>query len=306
MNTLRQFEVVCTIARERSISRAASVLKVSQPTLSKLLVKIEEDIGLPLFDRSTFPITLTQAGERYLSAGEKILNADHQLMKELDDIRSGKGGELKLGISASRAPYIVPQLLHRFYAMKTVTDDCRIVIHELTTDKLVEELERGELDLIISLLDDSTRKYAHIGLFPERVLMACPKEWSDEGAENLLRSKTLITLGKGQRLRDAIRAVTRTAESADSVIECQSIELAIELVNSGLGITLAPSYLRSHSKYDHVAFLPFPDEWYTRYAAVLNRNVCVFFRDERFLNSMEKKLIRACGELPAIVDAYDE
>ena len=73
MRKLRQFEFVMEIARCGSVSKAARYLNLSQPTLSKYIANLEEEIGLELFDRTTIPLKLTEAGRRYLAAGDRIL-----------------------------------------------------------------------------------------------------------------------------------------------------------------------------------------------------------------------------------------
>ena len=101
MKTLRQFEVVTEIVRQESISKAAKVLKVSQPTISKLLHTLEEDLGLELFDRTVMPLKLTQAGEIYVSAAQKIVDINSQMTKELSEIRNDSNKTLREDIRRS-------------------------------------------------------------------------------------------------------------------------------------------------------------------------------------------------------------
>ena len=114
MNELRQFELVLEIARCRSISGAAKALKISQPTLSKYIANLESKLEMELFDRTSIPIRLTKAGERYVSAGTKILDTYRQLGKEFSEIRADAQEEIRIGISPSRARYFIPKLISEF------------------------------------------------------------------------------------------------------------------------------------------------------------------------------------------------
>jgi len=82
---IKQFEYVIAIANTGSFSRAADQLNIAQPTLSKYIRKLEQSIGIELFDRRTIPIRLTTAGELYVIAGKKMIDNDHQLQKQLQE-----------------------------------------------------------------------------------------------------------------------------------------------------------------------------------------------------------------------------
>ena len=95
-----------TIAQYGTITAAAKQLYISQPSLSQTLRQIEDEVGTPLFDRSTSPFHLTYAGERYLKAVEAMLEIDARLKAEIESIRHEDGGRLRLGISVTRAMQI--------------------------------------------------------------------------------------------------------------------------------------------------------------------------------------------------------
>ena len=89
MKNIRQFEIILEITRQGSISGAAETLGVSQPTLSKLVHKLEEELGLELFDRRCIPLKLTAAGECCIDAATQIMDVHHRLDKQLERIRTG-------------------------------------------------------------------------------------------------------------------------------------------------------------------------------------------------------------------------
>ena len=103
-----------TIAKYGTSTAAAKQLYISQPSLSQTLRQIEDEVGTPLFDRSTSPFHLTYAGERYLKAVEAMLEIDARLKAEIESIRHENGGRLRLGISVTRAMQVLPDVIPIF------------------------------------------------------------------------------------------------------------------------------------------------------------------------------------------------
>lgn len=109
---LTKYHYVEMIAEMKSISRAAQKLYISQPALTKSLARLEQELGVRLFDRSSTPIRLTYAGERYLQGMKNIAAMKYQLDKELEEIADMRKGRLVIGIPDTRSqrwlPHIVP------------------------------------------------------------------------------------------------------------------------------------------------------------------------------------------------------
>jgi DNA-binding MarR family transcriptional regulator len=101
---LKHYEYVIAIVTHGGVSQAAESLGLAQPTLSKYLKKLESDLGIELFDRSTLPIRLTRAGEIYVETGRRMLDLDRQLCKQLEEIKENKNTVIRVGISPSRSP----------------------------------------------------------------------------------------------------------------------------------------------------------------------------------------------------------
>ena len=149
---MKQALYVKTIAQFGTITAAARQLYISQPSLSQTLRQIEDEIGMPLFDRSTSPFHLTYAGERYLKAVEAMLEIDAKLKAEIESIRHEDGGRLRLGISVTRAAQILPEMIPIF------TREYPHVLIELTEDasaNLEGLLQKGKVDLVLAALEAS-------------------------------------------------------------------------------------------------------------------------------------------------------
>lgn len=294
MRKLRQFEFVMEIARCGSVSKAARYLNLSQPTLSKYIGNLEEEIGLELFDRTTIPLKLTEAGRRYVVAGERILKTYSKLKDDLEIIKAGKTNTVRVGISPTRAHFILSKLIKNF---KEINDKTKIVIKEDTVSALNESLYKGETDLIISLKSDETRCFDEVPLFKEKTLLAIPKEYENYSIEKILKECPFISSDSGNYLSDMLFNIMYEYGREDPVIEAQSIESVLVLVNDGIGAGFVPSYVRERCFYNNIVFKDIPDVIKTKNKIEDNRQVCVFFKQDKILNNVEKDLIQAAKNL---------
>ena len=114
MSYLKNFEYVSAIDEYGGISGASEFLNIAQPALSRYLKKLEGELGVELFDRSKLPLAPTEAGKRYINAGKKIISIERQLEKELSEIKDEKNSLIKVGVSPSRAPYIIPAIIEAY------------------------------------------------------------------------------------------------------------------------------------------------------------------------------------------------
>lgn len=150
---LKQAKYIKTIALCGSLTAAAKKLYVSQPSLSQMLRQIEDEIGLPIFDRTVAPFRITYAGEKYLAAAETILAANAQLESQLREIKHDHSGRLRVGISVSRAMQVLPLVLPIFsqrYPHVTLE------IRESGSAGLEELLRRGEIDLALAAIESAS------------------------------------------------------------------------------------------------------------------------------------------------------
>lgn len=285
MSYLKKYEYVIAVATHGGISGAAEKLGISQPTFSKYLKKIESELGVELFDRSSLPIKLTRAGECFVEAGKRFIDLDRQLEKQIEEIKSNKSGIVRVGISPSRSPYMLPDIIE---AYREKRPSARIVIEERTTSELNHRLASGELDLIISILDQETEGFERVVLFDESIMLAISAKNSEKNdtGEDILASSPLISVGKGQAMWQTFNEILDKLCLPQPIIECQSIESALALAKQGIGATLVPSYIsRAHG--DSVRFLPLN----VAGASAYRRQVCLFYRKEQFLTQSEKDFI---------------
>lgn len=177
-----------TIAQYGTITAAAKQLYISQPSLSQTLRQIEDEVGTPLFDRSTSPFHLTYAGERYLKAVEAMLDIETRLKEEIESIRRDDGGRLRLGISITRAMQVLPDVIPIFTkAYPNVT----IELTESASASLEGLLQKGQIDLALAALEANEANIAYELIEKESIGILAGK---DSQLAQLVPSGTPISL----------------------------------------------------------------------------------------------------------------
>lgn len=170
--TSQQIEYVMTLAEEKSFSKAAQKLFVTQPSLSQYIMNIEKQLGTALFDRSTSPIKLTSAGEIYLRNAEKIKAIQDNMINQLADIENLKNGSLKIGASTFRASCMLARSVAEFSAKYSGID---VSIIEDSPEKLKSMLKNGELDVIVGTGKFDPSIFHREELAEEKLYLAIPK-----------------------------------------------------------------------------------------------------------------------------------
>ena len=163
---------ILEISRCRSFSKASEKLHISQPWLSAAVKKTEQELGLPLFDRSTAPISLTEAGRYYVEQVEKIGHIEEEMERRFAEMRAGSGRRLRIGSSMFFCTYVLPELLTDFRGMHP---DIQITLAEGEAENLAEKLQKGDLDLMIEVEEVKGRQLVTVPWASEEVIVAVPK-----------------------------------------------------------------------------------------------------------------------------------
>lgn len=187
-------EYVYEVYREHSFSKAAQNLYVSQPSLSATIKRIENRIGFPIFDRSTTPIRLTECGEEYIKAVEKIMTIKGDFKNYLNDMEELKTGTLSVGGSNFFASFILPPIISAF---TNLYPQVKINLVESNTASLENQLFTGQLDLVIDNYDFNFNTYSRHFLYKEHMILAVPKDFaSNEKAKAYQLTREDIIAGK--------------------------------------------------------------------------------------------------------------
>ena len=168
----RNFRYVCAVYEEGSFTKAAEKLFISQPSLSIAVKNIEKEIGADLFERRGNGARLTEVGRAYIAAAEKIICAESQFRREVNDIQGLESGQFVLGGSNYLSSYVLPKLINRF---TTLHPRVTISLVEANSCNLMELLDREQVDIVVDNVEPSD-KYMRYPLLEEEILLCVPKE----------------------------------------------------------------------------------------------------------------------------------
>src|SRR5690554_6938252 len=176
--TLTDLRYLVALARERHFGRAAEKSHVSQPTLSVAIKKLEEELGVQLFERSAVEVKITAVGQRIVTQAEKVLMEAAQIPELAAAGKNPLTGPLKVGVIYTIGPYLLPRLIP---LMRDRAPNMPLMIREGFTTRLVEALKRGELDVVILSLPFEEAGVVAQPLYDEpfRVLLPADHAWAD-------------------------------------------------------------------------------------------------------------------------------
>ncbi len=243
--TLTDLRYLVALARERHFGRAAEKCHVSQPTLSVAIKKVEDELGVQLFERSATEVKITATGQRIVVQAEKVLMEAAQIPEIAAAGKDPLSGPLRLGVIYTIGPYLLPRLIplvHRHAPRMP------LVIQENYTTRLIESLKRGELDVVVlSLpLDEPGIVAQPVYDEPFRVLLPVDHPWveRDRIEADQLADEQLLLLGAGNCFRDQVLEVCphcRNVSGLQRTLEGSSLETIRHMVATGLGVTVLPS-----------------------------------------------------------------
>lgn len=167
-------EYIYEVYKERSFSKAAANLFISQPSLSANVKRVEKRIGYPVFDRSTKPLGLTECGEKYIQAVEHILDVQNNFENFIKDLGELKTGSLNIGGSNFFSSWVLPPLIADF---SKKYPSVKISLVEESTSKLATLLQTGKLDLMIDNCDLDKDIFDRALYQKEHLLLAVPKNF---------------------------------------------------------------------------------------------------------------------------------
>lgn len=187
----RNKEYVLAIVREGGFSKAAEKLYISQPSLSATIKRIEEKLTVPIFDRSSTPISLTEAGREYVRLANEIERMEHDLEQYINDRVNLSVGEIKIGASSLFSSFVLPRMIAEF---NKKYPGVRIKIFENNTKNLMRELVGGQLDIVIDNAVIKSESLCYTKCASETLLLAVPDSYAinDELGEFALRASDVM------------------------------------------------------------------------------------------------------------------
>ena len=246
MNT-RDLEYLIAVAEELHFGRAAERCHASQPALSGQLLKLEERLGVKVFERSKRHVRLTEVGDRIVAEARAVLHHVEAMEKTAAAHRDPLAGACRLGMPPTIGPYLTPLLLP---ALKHYLPDLRLDLVEDFTDHLETQLADGALDAAVLATSPTRATLSEIVLYDEPFWVAMPNDHpltrDDVVDVEKIEPGELLLLSDGHCLRDQIYEVCKLNKSpapGDRRPRTQKTSLStiLSLVGSGSGVTLVPA-----------------------------------------------------------------
>ncbi len=249
----KQFEYIIKVSEMQSITKAANELFISQPSLSQYITKVEREIGEEIFDRSTNPISLTLAGEKFVETGKRILALNKDLKEEIFDISTNKKGRITIGIPRSRATFMLPYFIGDF---REAYPNVEFRTKETSRDEVEENVLKGQVDfgiIPLPIYNFVKNKLLRYEVFTsEQLFLVTEKGYL--GSEFLLESDVLdiskindlplILLNKGRGIRSTIdNTFYNYGVKPNVIMETTSNATAFRLASTGLGAAIVPNYI---------------------------------------------------------------
>jgi LysR family hydrogen peroxide-inducible transcriptional activator len=293
--TLVQLEYIVALDTYRSFGVAAEKCFVTQPTMSMQVQKLEDELGVKLFDRSKQPITPTEIGIEILEQSRNILKESYKLKELISNQKSIVSGELRIGIIPTMAPYLMPKVISAFMVKYP---DVQLVIWEYMTDQIIHELKNGLLDCGILSTPLEDKSLQESPLFYESFVAYLSKSSPLINKKNLQASDInlddLWLLNEGHCMRNQILNICKRKKSDDLKpfeYNTDNVETLKRMVEMNNGITLLPELSISDfsvKQLDRVRYFKSPEP--TREISIVtHRN----YLKRKLILALEKEILDA-------------
>lgn len=275
MNT-RQLQYALALYKSLNFSSVAEALGISQPALSKQILNLENELGVKLFDRNTVPLTVTPAGEYFFREAQKLLYKEDQLLRSMEEFKSGKRGRLVIGISPFRSLYLIPLIAKK---IKDKYPDVQIILHETNSDALRKEAAEGKYDLAVVNLpvDESVLDVTPIGA--DTLVLAVPKALARQLPDTTqialedCKALPFVAVGQTQEMRRLFDKSCAAANLEPNItMEVVGISTAWAMCRAGVGATLLPLQFIEHmGNDDNIKLFSLKQNVHSRQPAIITR-----------------------------------
>lgn len=297
---LKQFKYVLTLMREGSFAKAADSLNISQPSLSQYIKKIEQQLGVELFDRTGGTVRLTDAGRIYMEAGRKILDLERQMYSQFNDLAEYKTGSIVIGTSPYRSAAMMPLVVKQFQEQYP---GMYLVVEEMTSQELVENAAHGQFDLCLTMLPLDERKFCYEKVAEEELILVVPRSYPSLPTQQLydrkypaidasvINHRAFVMITENQWMQQALEQMAEDYQlSLRKAAIVKSLEAQIAMVRAGVGMALLPSGVERFCAPNEVTCYSFVQP-------LPKREVVVMWQKERYLNQAMQDLIDAMRKI---------
>ena len=243
--TITQLEYIVAVDTYRSFVAAAEKCFVTQPTLSMQVQKLEDTLGVKLFDRSRQPVVPTEIGEEIITQARILLSEGEKIKEIISDRQRELSGELKVGIIPTIAPYILPKILHGFIEKYPAV---KLVVWEQTTEMIVQQLKLGTIDCGIMSTPLHEGNLTEIPVFYENFVAYVSKNSKLSKKKNIVPDdidmEEIWVLNEGHCMREQVLNICQRRKATQGFKHFEyntgSVETLKRMVDQNNGATILP------------------------------------------------------------------
>ena len=289
--TLQQLKYIVAIDKFRNFAKAADACEISQPTLSAMLAKLEEELDVRIFERNNKNVKPTVVGEKLLAQAKKVLMEAGRIEEIAAEEKNSIIGKLTLSIGTTIAPYILPQFIKKY---TETYPEVELVIREMKTPNMLAAIQSSDVDAAIAIADNSQQGLFEIPLYTEKFFVYlsenCWRKLPVFKPENLEHEQMWI-MKDAQCLRESAFSFCKARSKGKHIYEAGSVETLVRVVDINGGFTIIPEL--------HIPFLADSQRQNIRSIEgdfLSQRRVSLYIREdyirERMLNSITDVLLK--------------
>jgi len=292
--TLTQLEYVVAVDTYRSFVSAAEKCFVTQPTLSMQIQKLEDTLGVKLFDRSKQPVVPTEIGSEIIAQARVMLSEAEKIREIITDRQRELSGELKVGIIPTVAPYLLLKILHGFVAKYP---QVKLIVSEQTTEQIIQELKSGIVDcgILSTPLHDSS--LTEIPVFYENFVAYVSKNSKLSKKKGIspedIDMEEIWILNEGHCMREQVLNICRHRKTTPGLKHFEyntgSVETLKRMVDQNNGATILPELALadlSDKQLDRVRYFKSPEPA-REVSVVIQRN----FLKRRLIEALKNEIL---------------
>ena len=289
--TLQQLKYIVSIDKFRNFAKAADACEISQPTLSAMLAKLEEELDVRIFERNNKNVKPTIVGEKLLAQAKKALMEAGRIEEIAAEEKNSLTGKLTLSIGTTIAPYILPQFIKKY---TEAYPGVELVIREMKTPNMLAAIQSSDVDAAIAIAGNSHQGLYEIPLYTEKFFVYlsenCWRKLPVFKPENLEHEQMWI-MKDAQCLRESAFSFCKARSKGKHIYEAGSVETLVRVVDINGGFTIIPEL--------HIPFLADSQRQNIRSIEgdfLSQRRVSLYIREdyirERMLNSITDVLLK--------------
>ena len=309
-----KYKYVYALYQEKSFTRAAEKLFISQPSLSAAIKGIEKRIGAPLFERTGAGIIPTNVGRVYVEAVEQIIRTENDCMRKINDLYNLETGSIRVGGTNYLASYILPRIINRFTSLYPKVE---VEVVEAHSSTLTQMLQEEEIDIVIDSFSENLEQFDGVPLIGENVMLSVPadrpinQQLTDYRIHpediyrqsidlhnvppvsiRLFEQESFITLKKGNDMYARAMDIFRKGEISPKIkFSVDQLNIAFAMSESGIGLCFVTDTLFRYGRASNHLLL------YTLAENDGSRTLYVAHKKGRYCTRAMEKFIEISQEL---------